>query len=113
MPEIRIEVDGQPGDTADLFEELRSARIHPGVEIKAVSNRDGTLGPFDAVLAVVNSLAAVGSLVVAVLQWKTPSGPKVRIELGEGKSIVIENADADTVERIWKLIEPPEEDDLR
>jgi hypothetical protein len=110
LPQIRIEVHGAPGDAADLYEELQSRRLPGRPTISAVSSRDGTLGLLEAVLAVVNTVTAVASLAIAVMQWRKDTDATVTFHLGNGKSVVVDRSDQAAIEHIWELLEDPDED---
>jgi hypothetical protein len=105
LPSFTITVDGRPGDIEDLYLVLTRSRLPGGVELSATSSRDGTLGVVDTIAAAVASVAALGSLVVSIAQWKAMVKASVRIDLGGGKGIELGNADPETIERVWAMIE--------
>jgi hypothetical protein len=45
---------------------------------------------------------------VSIAQWKTTVKASVRFDLGDGKGIELGDADPETIERVWKLIERQE-----
>lgn len=105
LPSFTITVDGRPGDIEDLYQVLIRSRLPQSVKLSPTSGRDGTLGVIDAVTAVVGSVAALGSLAVSIAQWKSMVKASVRIDLGNGKGIELSNADPETIEQIWSMIE--------
>lgn len=105
LPRIIIVVDGLPGDTEDLYQVLRSTRLPRGSEITPISGNDGTLGVVETIAAAVSSLAALGSLAVAIGQWKSVAKASVRVELEDGKVIALDNPDPEAIEQLWNLVQ--------
>jgi hypothetical protein len=105
LPNFIITVVGRPGDIEDLYQMLTRSRMPRGVELSTTSSRDGTLGVVDTIAAVVGGVAALGSLMVSIAQWKAMVKASVRIDLGGGKGIELGDADPETIARVWDLIE--------
>lgn len=108
MVEVRISVDGGQRDAVDLLAWLRRDPEARKLTVEGKPVPGGCLSDVDTIMAVVNTVTQLGALVMAIVSYRATlprsRSPQVTFTAPGGVAVTIDNADAETIKRVWDAV---------